>query len=96
MKLEAKHFIVTGGASGLGAAAVECLTAKGAKVTILDSNNLELKLYLFSIFHLKFQRKFSPENKSQSAVCFLVSFSFVCSCENKIFLFYKNRKFSVS
>lgn len=36
MKLEGKHFLVTGGSSGLGAAAVNCLVEKGCKVTILD------------------------------------------------------------
>ncbi len=36
MKLDGKHFLVTGAASGLGAAATECLVNKGCKVTIID------------------------------------------------------------
>eukprot|EP00397_Hematodinium_sp_SG-2012_P062074 GEMP01083175.1.p2 GENE.GEMP01083175.1~~GEMP01083175.1.p2 ORF type:complete len:251 (+),score=72.32 GEMP01083175.1:30-755(+) len=36
MKLEGRHFLVSGGASGLGHGAAKALVAKGAKVTILD------------------------------------------------------------
>jgi NAD(P)-dependent dehydrogenase (short-subunit alcohol dehydrogenase family) len=36
MKIQGNHFLVTGGASGLGAATVDLLAAKGAQVTILD------------------------------------------------------------
>lgn len=38
MKTQGKHFIITGGASGLGAATAECLVAHGASVTIVDMN----------------------------------------------------------
>jgi NAD(P)-dependent dehydrogenase (short-subunit alcohol dehydrogenase family) len=39
MELENKGVLVTGGASGLGAACVRLLTASGAKVVIADLNN---------------------------------------------------------
>ncbi|MDG9948011.1 3-hydroxyacyl-CoA dehydrogenase [Acinetobacter ursingii] len=38
MKIQGKHFIITGGASGLGAATAECLVARGAYVTLVDMN----------------------------------------------------------
>lgn len=38
MKLENAVIAVTGGASGLGAAAAELCRAKGAKVAVLDMN----------------------------------------------------------
>jgi NAD(P)-dependent dehydrogenase (short-subunit alcohol dehydrogenase family) len=38
MNIQGKSALVTGGASGLGAATVRMLTAKGAKVTIADVN----------------------------------------------------------
>jgi len=38
MKIEGAHAIVTGAASGLGAATAETLAAKGAKVSVLDFN----------------------------------------------------------
>ncbi|MBK0062932.1 MULTISPECIES: 3-hydroxyacyl-CoA dehydrogenase [unclassified Acinetobacter] len=38
MKIQGKHFIITGGASGLGAATAECLVAQGASVTLVDMN----------------------------------------------------------
>jgi NAD(P)-dependent dehydrogenase (short-subunit alcohol dehydrogenase family) len=38
MKLNHTSLIVTGGASGLGAATAKALAAAGAKVTILDLN----------------------------------------------------------
>src|SRR5262245_61980822 len=38
MKIEGKAFIVTGGASGLGRAAAEEVTAAGGRVVILDVN----------------------------------------------------------
>ncbi len=38
MKIQGKHFIITGGASGLGAATAECLVVRGAYVTLVDMN----------------------------------------------------------
>ena len=38
MQIENKVFIVTGGASGLGAATAELLVAAGAKVMLVDMN----------------------------------------------------------
>lgn len=36
MKIEGKHFIISGGAAGLGLGAAKALLAKGGRVTILD------------------------------------------------------------
>jgi len=36
MRLEGRHFLISGGASGLGKGAAEAVIGKGAKVTILD------------------------------------------------------------
>lgn len=38
MKIQGKHFIITGGASGLGAAAAEYLIKSGAEVSLVDMN----------------------------------------------------------
>lgn len=38
MNLKGKHFIVTGGASGLGEATVDALLVEGANVSVLDMN----------------------------------------------------------
>lgn len=38
MKIEGHHFVVTGAASGLGAATAEHLLSRGAKVTLADRN----------------------------------------------------------
>ncbi|MEL0322718.1 MAG: SDR family NAD(P)-dependent oxidoreductase, partial [Gammaproteobacteria bacterium] len=38
MEIKNRHFIVTGGASGLGAAVCELLVECGGKVTIADLN----------------------------------------------------------
>ncbi|WP_130802620.1 3-hydroxyacyl-CoA dehydrogenase [Acinetobacter ihumii] len=38
MKIQGKHFIITGGASGLGAATAECLVERGARITLVDMN----------------------------------------------------------
>ena len=47
MKLENISAIVTGGASGLGAATAKALAAAGAKVTILDMNFLPAQKIYF-------------------------------------------------
>ena len=39
MKIEGKVFVVTGGASGLGAATATHLIGQGAKVIIVDMNH---------------------------------------------------------
>lgn len=55
MKLPGKHFIVTGGASGLGAGALEALVGQGANVTIFDMNaELANKLVATNPKHLFF------------------------------------------
>lgn len=41
MKLEGKKIIVTGGCSGMGAAAVRCFAKEGAKVVSIDINTAE-------------------------------------------------------
>ncbi len=38
MKIQGKHFVITGGGSGLGAATAEYLVEKGASVTLVDMN----------------------------------------------------------
>ncbi|EEH68879.1 MULTISPECIES: 3-hydroxyacyl-CoA dehydrogenase [Acinetobacter] len=38
MKIQGKHFVITGGGSGLGAATAEYLVEKGAFVTLVDMN----------------------------------------------------------
>ena len=38
MKIQGKHFVITGGASGLGAAAAEYLIKRGAEVSLVDMN----------------------------------------------------------
>ena len=38
MKIEGKIFVITGGASGLGAATAEFLVAKNARVILVDMN----------------------------------------------------------
>ncbi|MFW2034864.1 3-hydroxyacyl-CoA dehydrogenase [Acinetobacter junii] len=38
MKIQGKHFVITGGGSGLGAATAEYLVQKGASVTLVDMN----------------------------------------------------------
>ncbi len=36
MKIQGKHFVITGGGSGLGAATAEYLVKQGASVTLVD------------------------------------------------------------
>lgn len=38
MKIQGKHFVITGGGSGLGAATAEYLVKQGASVTLVDMN----------------------------------------------------------
>ena len=38
MKIQGKHFVITGGGSGLGASTAEYLVQKGASVTLVDMN----------------------------------------------------------
>ncbi|HRA90699.1 MAG TPA: SDR family NAD(P)-dependent oxidoreductase, partial [Acinetobacter sp.] len=38
MKIQGKHFVITGGGSGLGAATAKYLIEKGASVTLVDMN----------------------------------------------------------
>ena len=38
MKIQGKHFVITGGSSGLGAATAEVLVKQGATVTLVDMN----------------------------------------------------------
>jgi len=38
MKIQGKHFVITGGGSGLGAATAEVLVKQGATVTLVDMN----------------------------------------------------------
>ena len=38
MKIQGKHFVITGGGSGLGAATAEYLVQQGASVTLVDMN----------------------------------------------------------
>ena len=38
MKIQGKHFVITGGGSGLGAATATYLVEKGASVTLVDMN----------------------------------------------------------
>ena len=38
MKIQGKHFAITGGGSGLGAATAEYLVKQGASVTLVDMN----------------------------------------------------------
>ena len=38
MKIQGKHFVITGGGSGLGASTAEVLVKQGATVTLVDMN----------------------------------------------------------
>ncbi|WP_120430296.1 3-hydroxyacyl-CoA dehydrogenase [Acinetobacter baylyi] len=38
MKIQGKHFVITGGASGLGAAVAEYLIKQGAEISLIDMN----------------------------------------------------------